>query len=234
MKKLALIVGHDKKQQGATSHKNLKMSEYAYGREVAALAQRYAKGKCDVHVILRDYIGITGAYNRAKEIKPDACIELHFNAYDGSVQGTEILYHDDRDMDPELERRFGQKLLDNMYEIFDRGRRGKRGKKEPQTRDERGWYNVSRVQAFPCVLVEPFFGDNPEDAQMAKDKMDEYAHSLIDAFMACFEKNSEAKSKSEERRQEIMGQDSEVATDQNMTENKPKKKKRGSRRKRKG
>lgn len=233
MKKLALIVGHDKKSQGAASHKVLNRSEYAYNREIAAIAQKYASKKCHVYVILRDYIGIEGAYEKAKGYGVDACIELHFNAYDGSVEGTEILYHDDRDKDPELEKRFAEQVLDKMYEVFDRGRSGKRGKKEPQTRNERGWYNVSRVQAFPCVLVEPFFGDNQDDAEKASKRKQVYAYGLIDAFMEVFEANAQAP-KPELKYEPAESERYAVAKQPDIAETKPKKKRKGRRKNRKG
>jgi N-acetylmuramoyl-L-alanine amidase len=193
--RLALIVGHEKARPGASLHGG--GSEYQYNMKVAQKAQAFAKeilfDELEVFVVYRDGQGIGGAYEEVKEIDPDVAIELHFNAFNKRVVGTELLYHDDKDKDPALERAFATFLLDGLYALFRPGvpknDKRLRGAKDLPA-GHRGWYNVSRVMDFPSVLVEPFFGDTPSEAKLARELLDDYAKELCALTLEFFENES--------------------------------------------
>lgn len=190
--RLALVVGHTSKARGATLHGG--GSEYQYNSKVAERALKFARDvafdEIDVLVVYRDSVGIQGAYDKVIDFDPDAVIELHFNAFNGRVAGTEILYHDDKDLDPKLERDFAKHILQAMYDVFRPGAKptdkALRGEKEVKTSEERGWYNVSRAIEFPSVLVEPFFGDTASEAKLGREKLDQYAQMLITSTVDFF------------------------------------------------
>lgn len=89
--KLAIIIGHTKKAQGATSYKGV--SEYVWNGKVAQEMKAYAKTlpNIDVEVYTRDAAGVSGAAKLAKAWGADICMELHFNAFSKAAYGCEIL-----------------------------------------------------------------------------------------------------------------------------------------------
>ena len=190
--RLALVVGHEKGRPGAGLHGG--GHEYQYNSKVAEKAKAFADevlfDELEVFVVYRDGIGIGGAYEKVKDIDPDAVIELHFNAFNKRVIGTELLYHDDKDKDPSLERAFAEHVLDGLYRLFRPGVKGKdrrlRGAKD-LPKGHRGWYNVSRVLDFPSILVEPFFGDVASEAKLARELIDDYAKELCALTLEFFE-----------------------------------------------
>lgn len=172
--RLGIIIGHERKEPGA----NLVGggNEYSYNKEVANLIDKISKESADVDAILiyRDGIGISGAYHQAEELKCDCVIELHFNAYNARVQGTSTLCSfDNNDVE------FAHMVHKQICKIFDRDGMS-RGVKT-LSRNARGGGNVYGFPKGVNCLVEPFFGDNPEDAKMGAQRKAEYARAIVDA-----------------------------------------------------
>lgn len=180
--RLAIIIGHTKNSPGASMNHSEFSSEYDYNSQLWPIIERAAlELGISVKVFYRDGVGIAGAYSSVMDFEPDAAIELHFNAYNGRVRGTETLYYDDRDLDGVDERSFAQLVQNEVCEVFLRQGRENRGLKKVGPRS-RGGTNLSQLFDCPSILVEPFFGDNKEDADLAARLMSEYAKSLVDAF----------------------------------------------------
>jgi hypothetical protein len=173
--KLGLIVGHSKKNVGARMCAPYNHSEYAYNMVVAEKAKAFAALNHEpviVEVIYRDGIGIAGAYAKAMELKCDAVIELHFNEYNKEVRGTETLCsHDVSDVDFAY---VVHKIICNVFRNgdFSRG-------VQTLGQSMRGGENVWSFPNGVNCLVEPFFGDNPEDAKDGMALQDTYAKALI-------------------------------------------------------
>lgn len=172
---LGVIVGHTKQAQGAVmEHGGKKISEYEYNQEIAKkmvlAASKYPR--LMVSTIFRDKAGISGAYNEARKMGCDAVIELHFNAFDKKVKGTETLCTPDKN---DIE--FANVVHRSMCETFQRigASRGVR----VIGRSVRGAPNVYAFPEGVNCLVEPFFGD--AEADMAISKSDDYANCLLDA-----------------------------------------------------
>lgn len=186
---LVLIVGHEEKAQGAGMWpwKNGEpverdtYTEYNYNSDVAAFAREYCEKmhRIDLEIVYRNGVGISGAYKKAADLKPDACIELHFNAFNGKVQGTETLCtmeNEDQVLAGIVQRR--------VCKVF--GREGfSRGTKS-LPRNSRGAVNVYSLPGFANCLVEPFFGDNELDAKMALKNKKEYAEALVESAVEYF------------------------------------------------
>lgn len=171
MIKLGVIVGHTKSAPGAYLHDG--DSEYKYNSAIANLmkAGGLTKG-IHVEVFHRDGIGIAGAY--AKANGKDCVIELHFNAYNKKAYGTETLCSTKQD-----DRIFAKHIQDAMCKVFSRTGAGNRGVKAISASD-RGGASVSALPLAPNCLVEPFFGDNPKEAELAMSLMVPYANCLLD------------------------------------------------------
>ena len=182
---LGIIVGHTRKARGAVFNNASFKNEYDYNSKVAEIAEKYAnlnfKNVLKTHVIFRDSIGITGAYNKAKEFDCDMVIELHFNAFNSKVSGTETLCTPDVG-----DKAFAKEMQDMQCNVFKRNGNS-RGVKVLSL-GARGAKNIYSYPAGYNCLVEPFFGDNPNEARLAYDVQDEYAEQIIESAVK-FAKN---------------------------------------------
>ena len=178
--KLGLVIGHERRAPGATMAQPYGISEYKYNTGIARLAVDHAERyhpDVDVHVITRDQIGVAGAYAQALAKHCDCVIELHFNAANGKAAGTETLCSGEP-----IDMAFAQVVQDKVEAVFGRidGGRGDRGlKKNPP----RGGASVNGFKGKANCLVEPFFGDNPAEAELAMNRQAQYAASLIEAVV---------------------------------------------------
>lgn len=172
-KRIGIIVGHERDAPGAEMM-NFGFYEYQYNTEIANLAYNYGKDLFDIFIIYRDGIGINGAYRKASDLMLDAVIELHFNSYNTKVNGTETLCsHKKEDIDIALV------FQKNICSVFSRVGIS-RGITDISFSD-RGGQSVTSFNGPNC-LVEPFFGDNKEDATKAMNLKNEYAIALIKSF----------------------------------------------------
>lgn len=181
---LAIVVGHTRQNPGAKGVAPIDVCEYEYNCALAELIRDLGKTRDQVvEIFLRDGVGISGAYQAVAEAEPDAVIELHFNAFNGSVSGTETLYSDKNDDKHVMELEFAQAIHDFICVALGRGVSGDRGLKDrPLSRGERGYSNVNQLFNLPSILVEPFFGDNKVDAELAVRSREKIAEAIIDGF----------------------------------------------------
>lgn len=91
--KLAIVVGHTKRSPGAEGVYPISTYEYFWNKELAKHIQAFANmNNIECGIFFRDGIGIEGTYKLVKDWQPNTCIELHFNAFNSKVKGTETLY----------------------------------------------------------------------------------------------------------------------------------------------
>lgn len=179
--KLGIIVGHTEKSQGACMPKEIGgYSEYILNSEIAKLMKIYAEKKypsLEVEIIKRDMIGIVGAYKKARELLCDCVIELHFNGFNGKVEGTVTLCTSDMS-----DVAFAKTIHQAMCKLFARMGNADRGVKAV-SKSTRGGINVHQFPGGVNCLVEPVFGDNIKDAKLLLENKDKYAGTLIDAVV---------------------------------------------------
>lgn len=179
MARLSLIVGHEKTAQGAWGEWPIGMHEYLFNRVFAQeIAYFLHSVGHDTSVILRDGIGIAGAYKIAMEKSPSAIIELHFNAADKKATGTETLILTDGDMPGIHEKLFAEEIQKTMVEVLGLRDRGVKDK----SRGDRGAFNLDQTKMVPSILIEPAFGDNPSDAIVLMSKRVELAYRIAMCF----------------------------------------------------
>ena len=180
MKKLALIVGHNSKAQGAVRVTD-GVSEYAYyskfADELAALAP-------DQYVVLHRKPSsgysteIDQVYGEANNLHVSATVELHFNASASpSATGTEVLTSGTRN---------SMILCNLMQETLTKTLRLKSRGVKQVTKQQRGgrslWAGYS-----PAALIEPFFGSNRHDCETVDNLRHEFlraVHAACLAFLA--------------------------------------------------
>lgn len=203
MKKLAIVVGHNKRSQGAAGQfAPLKgVSEFVYNTDIAKrMARMAADHGLDVRIFYRDgKLGysrqISRAYRAADKWGADATIELHFNGSSSSstrysttlvAQGSHQGF------------RLGQLIQMATVRAF--GRTGKQDRGiTTRTRADRGGWSL-RAGKAPAVLTEPFFGSNPQDCKLAakESTKEAYAKALLEAtaeFLELAPRKSLAKSR---------------------------------------
>jgi N-acetylmuramoyl-L-alanine amidase len=168
MNKIAVVVGHDKIEQGAYSNL-LKQSEFAYHSEVVK--------HLPFDVYYRDEkLKTYGAKIRdlAKRInakKYNLVIELHYNSFNGVANGCEALYF----RGSKMGQRWAEIYVDRIVNEYGNNPRGAK----PKVETDRGGLFLKLIDA-PCLILEPFFGDNKE-ALLFKDHK-KYAELLIKTF----------------------------------------------------
>lgn len=178
--RLAIIVGHSKKDGGASSVAPINMNEYTFHTKVIVpimQAECEARG-IEYRVFLRDGTDISGVgaavSDWAKGYPKTCSIELHFNSASGNPQGSETLY-DTNEKDNE---RFAKLVQNRMCQILKRTGSGDRGAKI--TNSGRGSHNLTSVKCTGC-LVEPFFGNITSECKLMWDNHTAYARCLVHA-----------------------------------------------------
>jgi N-acetylmuramoyl-L-alanine amidase len=176
VKKLAIIVGHEKKKDGASALAPLSTTEYPFNKQVAEFMYVYARElQLDCKIVFRDGVGIDGAAKVVNEWKADCCIELHFNSASPSAYGTETLH----DAEPSTNAEFAAIVQRHMCETLKREGKGNRGVKFLKSGD-RGHYNLHLVKCTSC-LVEPFFGSNKKDCELMWKNVTGYSRCMVNA-----------------------------------------------------
>lgn len=179
--KLGVIVGHTKKEPGASMAGG--GNEYAYNTEIAKLMQKVNHPNVDVAIIYRDNIGIDGAYNQAFVLGCDCVVELHFNAFNRRVTGT-LTYTSPASEDVAFAHIVHRAVL-SVFGLHNRKDHGV----VCLSRSERGGRNVHSFNGMPNCLVEPAFGDVESEAKLLKEKKEAYATALIAAVVLWAAKN---------------------------------------------
>lgn len=177
--KLGVVIGHTKVKPGAKLAGSGGQHEYHYNKVVAQQMIDYAKKAhpmVSIEVFFRDEGGIAGAYGGAIKAMCDAVIELHFNAFNGTVKGTSTLTTADYS-----DGQFAHYIHKAMCKLF--GRDGASRGVKSISRSDRGGVNVHSFPAGVNCLVEPFFGDNDEEAKMGIRLSQPYAQCLVDAVV---------------------------------------------------
>ncbi len=179
--KLAIVVGHTQRSQGASGATPISTTEYIWNKQLAKHIKSIASShNIGCKIFYRDGVGIVGAYKRVKIWEPDSCIELHFNAFNGQVIGTETLYgayHPSKD--------WAEAIQQAIIKLYDRNPKSDRGIKQRKI-GERGGKNVNQLDTIPSCLVEPYFGDVSSEAVLADDYLIDLAKAIVDTHINYF------------------------------------------------
>jgi N-acetylmuramoyl-L-alanine amidase len=118
--------------------------------------------------------GIREAYRLVAQWKPQASVELHFNAASASARGTETLFGRTGS------RPWARALQDRMVALYGRTGSQDRGLKDANV-DGRGVLSLTN-EVQPSALIEPFFGSNFEDATLGINRKDGLALAVVNGF----------------------------------------------------
>lgn len=156
-KKVALVIGHDEKKQGAYGKEGI--SEYAFNRALVYDELLPVINDVEVKVFLRNP-NISGYTNQMKDLHrkidewgAEHSIEFHFNgASNEDVNGHEVLYYS----------KAGNQMALQLDECFDKYlKNNDRNVKHIQSSSENGYQFLSRGNSA-CIIAEPFFGEHQD------------------------------------------------------------------------
>ena len=171
--KLAIIVGHNSKAQGAVRVTD-GVTEYSWN---SALAEEIEALGPDVRIFYRTKGGgysaeIDRVYSEVNDWGATASVELHFNAAsDERVAGCETLSSGSSGSTVLCEA-----LQARMVAVMGGRDRGVK----VVSKDDRGGRSLWAGKA-PAALIEPYFGSNPDSCDLADAKSKELAKAIYEA-----------------------------------------------------
>lgn len=160
MKKIAIVVGHNKQSQGAV-RKDTGETEFSYNSRLAKYIK--AASDNDVEVFFRQKGGgyvaeLARVYNDTDRWKADVTVELHFNsAGTPNASGTETFSSGSR-----------KSLIlaeEVQMEMVDELGLNDRGIKIRNSRTKGRGYRSLVLGDAPAILIEPFFGSSTKGQQ---------------------------------------------------------------------
>jgi len=182
MNKVALVVGHSRKKQGARN-KHHEISEFMFNEFLAdKVAIELTKSGIESEIVYRgfSYWLLPGKVNKTKA---DIAVSMHCNAFNEDQNGTETLYYKNSNKG-ECLATFMQKEIVKCLGLKDRGlkpcvasHKGKAG--------DRGGYLLKKTK-MPCIIAEPFFIDCDRSLMLAMMKVDELAKAYANGIESYF------------------------------------------------
>lgn len=178
--KIALIVGHEKKAQGASNVNG--ETEYTFNRKLAKLIAPIllAQGHEPV-IVYRDGTTYSKLPQRVNQTEADIALSLHCNAFNTTATGSEVLHYVNSQNSERLASLIQREVV-QVLELRDRGLRPVDAKHKGRKGDKGG--HLCKYTAMPCVIVEAFFIDNNSDLAVATAKINELAEAIAKGAMA--------------------------------------------------
>lgn len=169
--KIAIVVGHSQRKQGAYST-FLNISEWDYHSEVVKHLNQV-----DVYYRNPELSNIKGIYDVVKRLNKkryDLVLSLHFNAFNARAKGCEVLYYHKNRWTAQVAANFVD-LIHDKYGI------DKRPIKGVYSRRQNGGPLILGSQN-DTIILEPFFGDHQEALKFKNPKR--YAE-VLNEFISC-------------------------------------------------
>jgi hypothetical protein len=190
MKKVAIIVGHDAKAQGARSYNGI--SEYVFNKNVGEYLKAHSlkEEKIDIRVFTKKGLDYSKICLEYLEWKPHISISLHFNSYVKVARGMECLVR----VEDKQTYDVADLLTDYMSELMDITERHKAGKHDGikiVKSGERGYTCLDEVTNYckHVMLYEPCFGNtrNADSLKLFADGGKFYAECLFTSICKVLE-----------------------------------------------
>lgn len=162
--KTAIVVGHTTGADKGAYSNYLKLSEQPFNAMVAAALKKLGPERYDVytHNLQNYYEREKFLADKLNKLNYDLVIELHFNAASESANGTEVCYY----YASNKGKTAAQFIAAGMSVAYDTKLRGDKGARALVNKNDRGYWFVYLPKA-PAIILEPFFGSNPESLKFA-------------------------------------------------------------------
>lgn len=158
MKKIALIIGHNKRSKGAYS--SIIGSEYDYWQKIVYKIKERIPELVDIYERMPNINYVAEMNEVLKELNSKDykyCLELHFNSHtDIKANGALTLIYPNNNFSKKLSESF-LSILNKEFDIKIRG-----VYESPSSKD-RGGYGIYKAK-HNYILVEPLFASNDEEA----------------------------------------------------------------------
>lgn len=165
--KIAIVVGHEKKAQGA-SNKN-GTTEYTFNSRLAkAIAELLTAVDIEPVIVWRDGTTYSKLPKRINKTKADVCVSLHCNAFNELASGSEVLHYVNSTNSERLASLI-QKEVVKVMELPDRGLRPVDAAHQGRKGDKGG--HLCKYTSMPCVIVESLFIDNSKDLARGEERL---------------------------------------------------------------
>lgn len=175
--KLAIVVGHNEKAQGADSP--YLPPEYSFHKSILTYIKDAAEKRGVEVKFFERKPGVRGykaeidaVYDQVDEWGAHYSIELHYNAASPAATGSEVLCSRSS-ASYELAKAI-QKAQIDAFGLRDRGIHTR------LPRQGRGWYSMYAGKA-PAILIEPGFGSNKKDAGSLRENWPRFADLMVKA-----------------------------------------------------
>jgi len=167
--KIALIIGHTKRQPGATNYQG--ETEFEFNSSVCARVSM-AFDSDDLRIFDKS----DHYQKRVEAFNPDLIVEMHFNAFKSPAFGCEAQV-----LKSNTEaREHAEYLLKAFYKRF---RIKNRGVKTLNTKDDRGFQNLYKFKERTALIFEPCFANfETKDSKKIIGDFNGYCDFLIEYF----------------------------------------------------
>ena len=169
--RVALVIGHKFTSGGAVSFNHT--TEFEYNEELVGMIASNLSDEPDIEVLIFHRKNYKDLPDEINEKNPDFVISFHCNAYDTRATGSEVLYYHKSKAGMLL----ADELQSSIHSCLGLVNRGIK----PKTSEDRGGYLLTYTKA-PCVILEPFFIDNPLDFSVGSDLKYELSLALTDVI----------------------------------------------------
>lgn len=160
MPKIFINPGHGGNDCGACGY-GLKEADVALS--IGHLVDKYLRiAGYDVKTF--QYDGLEVICDNANSWQADLFVSIHCNAFDGNAKGVETFCYYDADAGRKLAESIHKQITSSLP-IVDRGVK------------EAGFYVLANTD-MPAVLVETAFIDNPDDAELLRNRKDDFARAI--------------------------------------------------------
>ena len=173
--KIAVVIGHRASKPGYRSA-YLDQYEYQFNAELTKELLPVLENDYQVVVYFKDGLSTPQVYDEIQKWNPRLALELHFNAHqDASAYGTETLCMQGWGY-------YANIMQNALAAALKRDRKGDRGIKILRG-GGRGFENVSQLDCA-TLLLEPFFGSNPDDCALFESRRTEVFNAILSALSA--------------------------------------------------
>ncbi|NEO30129.1 MAG: cell wall hydrolase [Symploca sp. SIO3C6] len=182
MGRIILSAGHDLRDPGAVALGTTESKEMRLTRDLVA---KELKARGADFISVPDYLSLTGTIRwvNANAVPGDVAIDLHGNAFNGSVRGAEAFYiakNTQRQKDAQI-------LLDALLKAVP-GLPSRGAKPDTVTMHRSGLAFCRRI-AVASLLLELCFIDNREDLKLLQTYRDKFAQGIADGLIAWNSRN---------------------------------------------
>lgn len=163
MKKIALIIGHSAKSQGA-SNDTYKTTEYQFNKPLAFMIATVLAEAGHHPIVMYRETSYTKLPLEVNKTGADLAVSLHCNAFNDNPNGTETLYYETSSNSKRLAQSVQDEVV-NCLHLKNRGIKPCRFDHVGKAGDRGGY--LLRYTNMPCIIAEPFFVDSDQSLELA-------------------------------------------------------------------